>query len=354
MSLWVDVKFANMISFRLRNFKRKNEYLWNASCPYCNDSATNKTKARLYIYKVKTGLFVKCHKCGVSVTLGNLINHLDSNLYKEYVLETYKESGASRAPAPKKVEVAIPDMFRTSTAITYPEEAQQDPPSNSMLNSLKRLDLLSDEHPAVKYVRKRQIPKDKWHLLYFCTRFKHYVNSLIPRKISDQVLEHPRLIIPYFNKKGEFFAFQGRAFGKEDPKYITIKLNEGEEKIFGLERLDLSKKVYIVEGPIDSLFIPNAIAVSGSSFNSPAFKSLASKSTIVYDNEPRSPTLTKLIKTTIGQGYSVCLWPDTADFKDINEAVQDGYDVPELVEMIDYNTYSGIQASLRFASWKKC
>lgn len=348
MSLWVDVKFANMIGYRLRNFKRKNEYLWNASCPYCGDSSTIKSKARLYIYKVKTGLFVKCHKCGVSVTLGNLINHLDSNLYKEFVLENYKDSGAPRTPH-KAPEIAIPDIFRTTTSIV-PKEA----PINAMLDSLKRLDQLSEEHPAVKYVRKRHIPKDKWHLLYFCTRFNKYVNSLIPRKISDEVPEHPRLIIPYFNARGECFALQGRAFGKEDPKYITIKLKDNEEKIFGLERLDLSKKVYIVEGPIDSLFIPNAIAVSGSSFNSPSFKSLAAKSTIVYDNEPRSPTLTKLIKTTIGQGYSVCLWPETADFKDINEAVQEGYDVSELVEMIDYNTYSGIQASLRFSSWKKC
>lgn len=342
--LYVDVKYANIVGAQLRNYKRKQEYLWNFSCPVCGDSKTNRSKARGYIYRAKTSLFVKCHKCGYGTNIGNFIKYVDTNLYEEYALETYKEGGAPRA-AHARSDQAIPQMFQQMEAIEI---------SDSILDSLKRIDQLPETHPAVKYIAKREIPRDKWNLLYLCNKFKKYVNSVVPNKFRDLDDDHPRLIIPYFTPHGKCFAFQGRAFGKEDPKYITIKVDDTEEKLFGQERLDYSKRVYVLEGPLDSLFIPNAIAVSGSSFNSPTIKALQSNITVVYDNEPRSPTLTKLIKTTIDQGFSVCLWPDTITEKDINEMILAGRSPEEILEIIDANTYNGVEAQLRFATWRKC
>ena len=345
MSLWVDVKYANMLASSLRNFKHKNEYLWNFSCPVCGDSRTNKLKARGYIYHVKGSLFVKCHKCGYSTNLSTFIKYVNPSLHQEYSLENYRESKGMSAPMKRvKVEVkeqTLPEIFRPEL-------------SDAILDPLKRLDMLSPEHPAVRYVLNRKIPKTKLNLLYFAPRFLRYTNSVVPGKFPDLEGEHPRLIIPYFTKHGKCFAFQGRAFGKEDPKYYTIKVDDTEEKVYGLDRVDFGKRVYIVEGPLDSLFIPNAIAVSGSSFNSPTIKALQAHSTIVYDNEPRSPTLTKLIKKTIDQGFSVCLWPESVEEKDINDMVLAGRSTQEIMEMITANTYSGAAAKLRFATWKKC
>jgi hypothetical protein len=346
MPLFVDVKYANIIAHRHRNFKKKGDYLWNFSCGICGDSRTNKTKARGFIYKVKSALFYKCHKCGVSTNLGNLLRHVDSNLYQEYALENYKESGAPRAQHSKPVENL--EFFKTPAINTSVDLV------DAALDSLKRLDKLSDIHPAVKYAIKRQIPRDKWHLLYFCTQFKRYVNSLVPNKFKRLDDEHPRLIIPYFNSHGKCFAFQGRAFGPEDPKYITIKLDETEEKVYGLDRVNFANRIYVTEGPLDSLFIPNAIAVSGSSFNTPTIEALKTNATIVYDNEPRSPTLVKLIKSTIDRGFSVCLWPDTVEGKDINDMILSGMDPGSIIKVIDQNTVAGAEASLKFAMWKKC
>lgn len=339
--LYVDVKFANLLSSHLRNFKRKGEYLWNFSCAVCGDSHKNKLKARGYIYRMKAGLAVKCHNCGYSTNIGNLIKYVDPVLYQEYVLENYKESGAPRSDH-KDVTEALPEILK-------PVEL-----SDSVLDGLKRISDLPIDHPAVKYVRKRQIPSKYWDLLYFCTKFKHYVNQVVPDKFKSEAEEHPRLIIPYFNNFGKCFAFQGRAFGKEQPKYYTIKLDDEQEKIFGLDRLNYAKRVYIVEGPLDSLFVPNSIAVSGSSFNTPIIKSLMSNATVVYDNEPRSPELTKLIKKTIDEGYAVCLWPDTVQEKDINEMVMAGKTSEEIIDIINSSTYSGAEAQLRFATWRKC
>ncbi len=339
--LYVDVKYANMIGPRLRNYKHKGDYLWNFSCPVCGDSKTNLTKARGFIYKVKTGLFVKCHNCGYSTNIGNLIKYLDPVMYQEYVLENYKEGGAPRSHH-KDTKVAIPSIIKA------PEL------TDSILDPIKRLDTMPIDHPAVKYVLNRDIPSKYFHLLYYAPKFRAYVNSIIPRKFSDEMAEHPRLIIPYFNRHGKCFAFQGRAFGKEDPKYYTIKVDDTEEKIFGLERVNYARRIYITEGPLDSLFIPNAIAVSGSSFNTPTVEALKTNCTVVYDNEPRSKDLTKLIKKTIDAGFSVCLWPETVEEKDINEMVSNGKTPEEILSVIDANTYSGVEAQLKFATWRKC
>ena len=340
--LYVDIKYANMLAPRLRNFKHKSEYLWNFSCPVCGDSSKNKLKARGYIYKSKTGLFVKCHNCGYSTNIGNLIKYVDPVMYQEYVLENYKEGGAPRSHH-KDPDVAIPTIIKTPEVV------------DSILDSIRRLDTMKPDHPAVQYVLKRKIPSKFLSMLYFAPKFKHYVNVIVPDKFKNENLdEHPRLIIPYFNKHGKCFAFQGRAFGKEDPKYITIKVDETEEKIFGLDRVNFAKRIYIMEGPIDSLFIPNGIAVSGSSFHTPTIEALKTNATIVYDNEPRSKELVKLIKKTIDAGFSVCLWPDSVEEKDVNEMVLAGKTPEQILEIIDSNTYNGAEAQLRFATWKKC
>jgi transcription elongation factor Elf1 len=339
--LYTDVKFANVLAPRLRNYKRKGEYLWNFSCVVCGDSSKNKLKARGYIYKVKMGLFVKCHNCGYSASLGTFIKYVDPNLYQEYVMENYKEGGAPRT-SHKSTDVAIPEILKA------PEL------TDSILDPIKRLDSLPIDHPAVKYVLSRKIPSKFFHLLYYAPKFKKYVNTVVPDKFNITVDEHPRLIIPYFNRHGKCFAFQGRAFGKEEPKYYTIKVDDNEEKIFGLDRINYAKRIYILEGPLDSLFIPNAIAVSGSSFGSPTVEALKTNATVVYDNEPRSKDLTKLIKKTIDQGFSVCLWPEAVAEKDVNEMVMAGKTQEEILSIIDENTYNGAEAKLRFATWRKC
>ena len=341
--LYVDIKYANMLSPRLRNFKHKNEYLWNFSCPVCGDSSKNKLKARAYIYKVKTGLFVKCHNCGYGSNVGNFIKYLDPVLYQEYVLENYKEGGAPRSQH-KSVEVAIPDIFREAPDLGV----------DSILDPIKRLDTLLPTHPALAYVRDRKIPVKFWSKLYFAPKFKAYVNTVIPGKFKMEIDEHPRLIIPYFNSHGKCFAFQGRAFGKEDPKYYTIKVDDNEEKIFGLDRINYAERVYITEGLLDSRFVPNAIAVTGSACTSPTIEALKTNATVVYDNEPRSKELTKLIKKTIDQGFSVCLWPEAIEEKDINEMILAGRSPEEILDIIDQNTYSGAMAQLRFATWRRC
>jgi DNA primase len=168
--------------------------------------------------------------------------------------------------------------------------------------------------------------------------------------------DHPRLLIPFRDEEGEIFAYQGRAFGEEQPKYITIKLKD-EDKIFGLDRVTKDKHIYVVEGPLDSLFIDNCIAVGGADFDRPVSIEgrLISNGevTVIFDNEPRNKEINKQIEKTINHGRRIVIWPDSMIHKDINDMIIAGYTKEQVQEIITDNTFSGASAKLRFAEWRK-
>ena len=336
MSLWVDAKYANILGSYLPKFTKKSEYLWNFRCPICGDSKKNPNKCRGFIYRSKGHLVVKCHNCGYVQNLSTFLEHINPNLFKEYLFEIYREKDGTHVKEPE-----MPEIFQEMEL------------SDAILDPLKRLDKMSINHPAVKYVLNRKIPSKLHHLFYFTTKFKQYCNSVTPNKFDSLDNDHPRLIIPFFNKQGKCFAFQGRAFGKEIPKYITIKIDENHDRIYGLERVNFMKPVYITEGPIDSLFIPNAIAVSGASYQCHTIEKIKDNCIIVPDNEPRNKDVCRLIHTMINKDYKVCLWPDTFEYKDINDAIKDGLTSADVLSIINANIYQGASAKLRFVRWKK-
>ena len=338
--LWIDDKYASIVGSRLRNFKKKDQYLYNASCPICGDSSKNKNKARLYIYRQHAGLFVKCHKCQYGSNLGNFIKRVDATLYAEYVMERYKNTTDTKY----KTHVDITKI----APILNPELLEDE-----VLAKLKRVDKLPDNHFAKKYVIKRGIPQSVWHLLYYTPRFFNYVNKHVKYQFPNVDKDYPRLVIPFFNQAGKCFAMQGRAFGKEIPKYYTIKIDDTEDKIFGLDRVDYGKTIYITEGPIDSLFLPNAIAVSGSNFDMFTLRTIMPNAVIIPDNERRHKDIVKILEKNINIGYNVVLWPDSVVGKDINEMILSGKTVEEIVDMIKENTFSGLEAIARFSVWKK-
>ena len=337
--IWIDVKYARLIGNRLRNFKDKGGDLFQMSCPICGDSSKNKSKARLYIYKQHGQLLVKCHKCQYGANLGNFIKHIDANLYAEYVMERYKQSSD--------------EVYKPHTDITKVAPVLKLDIEDNVLSKLKRVSELPDEHFCKTYLKKRCIPESSWNRLYYTPKFFNYVNNSIKPQFPSDVKDYPRLVIPFFNRFGKCFALQGRTFGKEIPKYYTIKIDETEDKIFGLDTVDYSKQILITEGPLDSLFLPNAIAVSGSNFDMYTLRTIMTNAVIVPDNERRHKDVVNIIEKNIKLGYNVVLWPDTYTEKDINEMVQSGRSIESIVDTIRNNTFSGLEALARFASWRK-
>jgi hypothetical protein len=275
-------------------------------------------------------MIYKCHNCGVGASFKNFLKHVDSKIHNEYILERYKK---------KEVEPDISQFKQTRILL-----------GDSPLKSLIKVSTLEHTHPVKKFVDDRQIPSRTHHQLFFAPKFYEWVNSLVPNKFPNLDGDHPRLVIPFFDEDNKMFAFQGRAFGKENPKYITIILDSKKDKVYGLNNVDWNKKVYVVEGPIDSLFLENCIATAQSDLR---IKDKKDNVILIPDNEPRNKEIVKQIERFINDGYSVVLWPEYVKEKDINEMVLSGRTDTEIKTIINEHVYSGIQAKTQFVFWKK-
>lgn len=326
-----------MISSRLDKFVKKKPGLYNFRCPYCGDSQKNKSKTRGYLYQYKNDYNYKCHNCSMSMSLGNFIKDLDGSLYNEYVLERYKNGltgKGSNTPNPK-FDFKPPEFNKTKT------ESEID------LTKISELNIM---HPARKYLEDRQIPKEYLSKLYFCEKFKEWTNSKI-HTFESTKFDEPRIIIPFFNHN-KFFGYQGRSLNKSSKvKYITILFDKINPKIYGLDDVNYTEPVYVTEGPFDSMFLQNSIAMAGADFDHLFFISNFKTDFIfVYDNERRNKEIVNHIDKQIDSGFSVVIWPDTILEKDINDMVLAGHDVKDVIES---NTYAGLAAKLKLTEWKR-
>ena len=332
MSSYIDLKFISNLKSRLSQFKQKNDYLFNFRCPHCGDSKKSKLKSRAYLYRVKNDMFFKCHNCGQGQNLANFIKFVDPKLYESYLLERYKKS----APATPKPKFDFkPTKFTSQTPI----------------DDLKSIKDLPEDHPARLYCDNRKIPEKYFDKLFLSDKFMALVNEVKPNtyKITK---DHPRLIIPFYDTTGKIFAFQGRAFGKEQPKYLTIKLDENRQKVYGLDKVNFQKPIYITEGPIDSLFIDNCLAAGGADL---FLKNKIPNENITYifDNEPRNKEIVKRMYKVIEQDFNVVIWPEDLQLKDVNDMIMSGLTKFELQDIISNNTYSKLSALTKLNYWKK-
>ena len=325
MSEFVDNHYVSLLSGRLDKFVKKKADLYNFRCPYCGDSQKHKNKARGYFFRVKTDLVFKCHNCGVGRTLPNFLKDQASDLYDEYILERYKKGTSGKGSYVPKPKFKKP-VFRKH-------------------GNLDKVSSLNIEHKAYKYLVNRKIDPS---LFYYTDQFCTWVNTQKPT-FKDIRIDHPRIIIPFIDSEGEWFGFQGRALNPKDKlRYITVMLDESKPKIYGLERIDVEKTIYIVEGPFDSTLLDNSIAMAGSDVDSRTFG--WSNCVWVYDNEPRNREIVNRISRSIDRGEKVVIWPSDIHEKDINDMVIAGHDVQSLVEL---NTYQNLEAKIKFTEWKK-
>lgn len=342
MSIHIDLKYTNLLSHRFEKFTRKDNYLFNVRCPLCGDSKKNKTKMRGYIYRKGNNLFYKCHNCNAGTSLGNLIKFIDSNLYKEYVLERYKsgESGNSNFKEPS-FDIPSPKFDKVEKSKIF-EHAEW-------------CDKLPAGHFCLEYLQKRRIPEQWYSKLLFTQHYKKFCDSLIPNH-GKQLLDDARLVIPFYSEYNELIAVSGRALETSDYKlrYVTIRTDDRKDKlIFGMDRINVHEAVKVVEGPIDSIFLSNCIASGDSNLYLTAKNISAPKKILIFDNQPRNKELVKMMQDAIKLNCDIVIWPDTIEQKDINEMIMSGISPDEIERIISSNTFTGLRAQMKFISWKK-
>ncbi len=316
----IDSKYIGLVSSRLINFKRVKSDLYNFRCPICGDSKKNKTKTRGYLYTIKADVNFRCHNCGASMTFSNFLKEIDPVVHKQYVFERFKQGSTGRG-----------------TVVEEPVFKFEKPEFKTDID----LPLASTVDVSRIYLEKRKLDPTKF---YYAERFVEYVNS---HKQSLDVKEHPRIIIPLYYEKN-LVGVQGRALNSNSVKYITTIFYDEAPKIYGLDNIRRDAPVFVTEGPFDSTFLLNSIAMCGA--DSDVRKWGVSTPVWVYDNEPRSKEITERISNAIARGDSVVIWPTNIEEKDINDMILAGHDVQSIVES---NTYSGLEANLQFTTWKR-
>ena len=319
----VDSKYIGLISSRLQKFKRVKADLYNFRCPICGDSQKHKNKARGYIYPLKADMNFKCHNCGASTTFNNFLKTIDPTLHKQYVMEKFKERNVGRG-----------------SIIPEPKFNFKKPVFKSKLD----LPRASEVPIATKYLEKRKINPN---LFYFTNQFQKWTNTH-KQTFNNINKDESRVIIPLHDTEKNLIGFQGRSLGPNSVKYITVMLSEDSPKIYGLDKIDETQPIFITEGPFDSTFVETSVAMCGSDLDVRTFG--WSNYIWVFDNEPRNREIVERNNKAIDRGDKVVIWPSQIVEKDINDMVLSGHDIMPILQS---NTYSGLQAKVKFNNWKK-
>jgi hypothetical protein len=331
--LHIELKYVSLISSRLRGWTHmgngKSKFIHS-----CERHDSNKRRAYFLPYKGR--VVMKCHHCGVSVSLPKFLSGIDPALASEFRMEMFRE-GAYRSPA-----LIEPDKKKEHIKI-----------SEEHFAGLVSFDDLAKTHPAKLYLQRRQLPDDKLSLFYLCPKFYSWASKIDStfKKFTEEI---PRLILPLRDENKELIGFSCRAFGKEEPKYINLKLNKDREFIFGLDTIDMTKPIIAVEGQIDSLFLKNSIAVGSANYNLD-FVNNNDNVIIVPDNDfRRNKSVCDQIKRAINRGKKISLLPSHFK-KDINDIIKkDKISSEEIMGYILSHQKMGTEALLELTLEKKC
>tara|TARA_Y100001963_G_scaffold125883_1_gene177875 strand:- start:3985 stop:4986 length:1002 start_codon:yes stop_codon:yes gene_type:complete len=328
--LWVDKKYLRLIASRFRNSKWKTEDLLNHACPYCGDSEKNPHKARGYHFVHKDTFLYKCHNCGESKSFANFLKEQDSSLWKQYAVEKFYKKEPTFEPIIPKSKVVFKDDILKKVGCVKAIDAKQ----------------------ATDYLRHRQIPKHHWDDLYYIENSQSLTS--LDTKYKERIFGNdPRLVIPFYTRQGKLIGVSGRALNNNKLRYLTLKFDDNESLIYNLRTVDYNKRVYVTEGPIDSLFLPNSISVAGSDFSK--LKSIVptEQALVIFDNEPRNPEIIKKLSSIIDEGFTVCIWPKHIQQKDINDMVLNGLSPNIVKDTIEANKFSGLKAKMALSDWSK-
>lgn len=352
---FVDNKYLHEVAPYLKGFNQKSKNVWNCRCPYCGDSKTNKRMARGYFIVGRDDghLLYSCHNCGVGkdgegVPFGLFLQTHFPNLFTQYKLDNLKAAtfGSKLEFEPsKKSDVKL---AKIRERLIQPAQA------------MIPLGELPVSHVAVKYLQGRKIPDVT--IFSYTSNFSRCVAEMTnndPR--YEKLPEDERIIIPIYSPDGVMVGFQGRRIAEEGKglRYYTIKLDEDSfVKIFGLNQYDKYKPGFILEGPFDSTFLPNTIAMCGSSLDPRAIEYgyiIPENTIIVYDNESRNKEIVGSMEKAIDRGFRVFIPPNglSTKLKDVNNMILDGINPREIVKIFVTHSYSGLKAKATLIQWKK-
>lgn len=328
--LYVQTSYVSQIKYRLALFTDKGNNLFNFRCPFCGDSSRSQTKKRGYLFRDhKDGLLhFQCHNCGINRKFSNFLKDIDPALYSKYRLEAFtnKTTKINSFEPLKKVEIESP--LDTARCVPVSE--------------------LSRVHTVNQYLNERMIPKAAREQLYFTENLRQFCSSI---NSTVSVPESARLLLLELDEQENVKIIIARAIDDSASRYMMYRIDEEYPKIFGLSRVNKNKHVYVVEGAIDSLLLPNAVAVLNTNLLAyEKYDITFPNATHVLDNDPRNRFVVNQMRRLIDAGKRVFIPIRNYQYEDINDMHKAGIN---LVDEIESRTFSGILARLAFGAWKQ-
>ncbi|ACV50250.1 DNA primase subunit [Delftia phage PhiW-14] len=349
----IDSKYAMFLGPQLSGFKQIRRNVWNSRCPKCGDSEKHKKKKRFYIYQpsrkgLADFLSCACHNCGYHDFFGEFLKSHDEPLYHEYKMELFKEKGWT-SNFDKREEAKARSTAQAAAVLERLSEVDEDAPEVEEVDWVRTLRTAPANHPVLQYAHTRLFPDSAYDILGWCDNFQEEFGNFSDIVEKRSLPSDPRLIIPIRNPDGELIALQGRAIGPSELRYITLKMEETASKVFGLDRLKPGLPTIVVEGPLDSLFLPNCIATADANLLAAGIGDI-----LVPDKQMRNAELIKVIERMIDSGkYVALLEDDVFPFKDINAAIQGGWTPSQVLNVIIDSAKKGLAAQLQLSKLRR-
>jgi hypothetical protein len=261
----------------------------------------------------------------VCKSLNNFLKDSFPDLYHKYLYSNYTSQ-----PETKRIVT-----FKSPNRIYRP----------IIFEELPTISELHKNHAAKLYLQHRKVPEAFLRNAYYTENWKKFAKHTY----NNIDKEESRIVIPLIIND-QAVGFQARLLGVSvGIRYITIMLADAP-KIYGHDLIDWNKPVYVVEGVYDSLFVPNCIAMLGSSIDLDFLNSKSNtKFVFLYDNEPYNTQIVNQMKKVVDLGHSVCIWDKSYKEKDINDCLINGTDINPVIN----NDYSGTRAKLEISNFIK-
>lgn len=204
---------------------------YNIKCNVCGDSDKDVYKKRGFLLKTSDPWVYYCHNCNESTTVVKWM--------KEHFPVNYKNLMTDIIRYNKSHNPNFEDNYNFKRKTSGSERDEKE--------DVKPFRPLTEFEDCVEYCESRKIPREVYEKWYY----------------SPSGIYNGRIIVCFYRDgKKKPYYFQARAFNnKNGVKYLS-RFGD-HNSIYNYFNVDPDKPVIILEGPIDSIFVENSIAVTG-------------------------------------------------------------------------------------------
>lgn len=326
-------------------------------CKCVNEQCKSKQGARkggFFWSNEKNSYFYHCFKCGLTLPL---VLFLKQYFQEEYISIQIERQGRINDHVQQIIPTIKISNEQIKQFIQQLFETKQIVPFNEC-----------NDDEVINYVTNRQIPSQQFHRLFVADNFfniHQQIKTILEihkgKQFELKEEKDKRLMWMFKNHTGDIIAVQGRRVDKKEPRYIISRFNADEHRLIGgMEYMSTEQQLFIVEGFIDSLFLPNAVSLNG--LHLPTITHLVDnysfkRVTIVFDNEENDQikkNINMLSEYTVEHpNVDVCLLPHDMrqHGKDINDYIKNGFSREQIIDTINSNCYQGTSLKVRGILW---